>query len=375
MANKQLASLDLVRGIAIILVVLYHTYILLFPVPDASSVYNESGFLILDNIKTLFYYFNPLNMGWTGVELFLVLSGFLIQYNYAPRYPNISWKRFFAKRLFRIIPAYYAALLIFFTFYGIRTGSLDWNDFIIHSLFLHNLFDAYFFTVNASFWSIALEMQLYFLFPLVIYGFFQFSLFKSWVASLFLHISFSIVAFFYSIESESFLTNVFAYWFVWVSGAFLAQLYLKDKVKMKPRVSLLFSLLFVAVFYLVQAYEPASHFKIIPITICYMFLMVFFIGVKKWSHDINFSLPFKILAMTGTISYSLYLFHQPFLPYLLKFFNPGTSWIYINQVISAIISFTVIWAFSYLSYIGIEKKGVKWGNAFIYKKPKSILKG
>lgn len=100
MENQTAAKfygLDHLRALAIILVFLFHYYILSGGqpawLPDAAS------------------------FGWTGVDLFFVLSGFLISFQLfaqAKAGQSISFKQFFFKRFFRIIPAFLATLTLYF---------------------------------------------------------------------------------------------------------------------------------------------------------------------------------------------------------------------------------------------------------------------
>jgi peptidoglycan/LPS O-acetylase OafA/YrhL len=95
-ADKKLCGLDHLRALAIILVFLYH-YGRLFPHPEWTNA-----------ISTF---------GWAGVDLFFVLSGYLIAsqlFRTIARQQRISLKDFFIKRTFRILPAYFVVLAIYF---------------------------------------------------------------------------------------------------------------------------------------------------------------------------------------------------------------------------------------------------------------------
>src|SRR5438045_7533314 len=86
-------GLDLLRALAIVVVVIYHTGIFGFALP-----YDVNRF------------------GWVGVDLFFVLSGYLIGGQLlAPlaRGRPIDLRRFFARRAFRIIPAYFVILAVY----------------------------------------------------------------------------------------------------------------------------------------------------------------------------------------------------------------------------------------------------------------------
>lgn len=91
----RLPGLDHLRALAISLVLLFHYRI--FPHPEWLT---EVG-----------------RFGWTGVDLFFVLSGYLISaqlFREIAQRGGISLKTYFIKRTFRILPAYWAVLALYF---------------------------------------------------------------------------------------------------------------------------------------------------------------------------------------------------------------------------------------------------------------------
>jgi len=97
MEREKFHGLDHLRAVAILLVLLYHYR--MFEHPDW-----------IDTVGWI---------GWTGVDLFFVLSGFLISgqlFVEISRYGTIRLKIFFTKRFFRIIPPYAVTLLLYFCF-------------------------------------------------------------------------------------------------------------------------------------------------------------------------------------------------------------------------------------------------------------------
>lgn len=97
-ANFKLYGLDHLRALAILLVLIFH-YQLWFPHPTWTSWFMQ--------------------LGWTGVDLFFVLSGFLISsqlFSQIKKGNQISIKEFYVKRFFRIIPIYFFVVAIYFLF-------------------------------------------------------------------------------------------------------------------------------------------------------------------------------------------------------------------------------------------------------------------
>lgn len=117
-----------------------------------------------------------LSNGFVGVDLFFVLSGFLITWQLLDSgiaTKEERWQvigRYFKRRICRIVPAYYL-VLTFKTasamFYDpLPRGALQWAySYIPHLLFLQNFFYVDF---NPVFWSLALEFQFYLLAPFLI---------------------------------------------------------------------------------------------------------------------------------------------------------------------------------------------------------------
>lgn len=100
--------------------------------------------------------------GEVGVDVFLVLSGFTL----ARSSRDISWGQFLKRRLLRIFPAYWVALALFLFlsahFYGVyRTAP----NIVLHVLGLHGFASpAFFGDINDSFWFISLILLLYLVF-------------------------------------------------------------------------------------------------------------------------------------------------------------------------------------------------------------------
>lgn len=150
----HIAALDGIRGLGVILVLFYHY--------GASASVLGLDYVIL----------RLTGIGWSGVDLFFVLSGFLITgilYDSKTR-PNY-FKNFYARRTLRIFPLYYVAaitviLLAVITGYGLLGGS---NPLWI-LLYVGNFQMA----IEGGgstldhFWSLAIEEQFYLVWPFVV---------------------------------------------------------------------------------------------------------------------------------------------------------------------------------------------------------------
>jgi peptidoglycan/LPS O-acetylase OafA/YrhL len=166
LAQARVPELDGLRGLAILVVWLGHY----FYVPSVG----------------IFRFLNDswLGLGWSGVDLFFVLSGFLIGgILLGHRESNSYFKTFYARRFFRIIPVYYAWILAYVLLVTIggsflrahaHTGNIEGFDWPIafQFLFLQNFGD--FLTSPISYfwftatWSLAVEEQFYLVSPLLV---------------------------------------------------------------------------------------------------------------------------------------------------------------------------------------------------------------
>ncbi|HMI60390.1 MAG TPA: acyltransferase [Puia sp.] len=155
--NKTLPWMQVARGIAALIVVCHHV--------TAADVFyfrfnSFSGF------------FSP---GWSAVDFFFVLSGFIIYYIHARDLGHKDrWKRYITKRLVRIYPIYWVVALFFLVlvFAGNGNGQVARNDvsdvfhrpaYLLRSLFLIAQPSTPFYSVS---WSLCFEVFFYLVFGL-----------------------------------------------------------------------------------------------------------------------------------------------------------------------------------------------------------------
>jgi peptidoglycan/LPS O-acetylase OafA/YrhL len=159
------ARLDGLRGIAILIVMLYH----FCRYPLAQTPASQAFTTIVA-------------MGWTGVDLFFVLSGFLITSILLRHRESSSYFRsFYARRVLRIFPLYYAVLVLFLWLLPavIAQPELFWipgadRETIWYWVFLSNFHAAFTGNYQHHFlevtWSLAIEEQFYLLWPFLVFA-------------------------------------------------------------------------------------------------------------------------------------------------------------------------------------------------------------
>jgi len=152
-------ALDGLRGIAILMVLFRHG---IRPFYDPGSATLPIGGWDL---------MTPMTNGWMGVDLFFVLSGFLVTHHILRRWgQTFRWgdvSQYFTKRVLRIVPAYYAFLFLVVSgwvpFYTVPQDNLS-RQTLHHVLFLQDYIPG---NIVVAFWALGVEEKFYFLIPLL----------------------------------------------------------------------------------------------------------------------------------------------------------------------------------------------------------------
>ena len=155
MTRERLGVLDGLRGFAILLVIWYHLWLVSGYIPVSGPLQSvvENGFL--------------------GVDLFFFVSGFCICYPYArarhERAARPPLRQFIERRVWKIVPSYLLALLVFAIVYHARfAGFVDEAlQFAEHLAFVHVWFWPAFGSFSGPLWTLGVEVQFYVLFALL----------------------------------------------------------------------------------------------------------------------------------------------------------------------------------------------------------------
>jgi peptidoglycan/LPS O-acetylase OafA/YrhL len=310
----HMPALDGIRGIAVILVMVCHFSRILSP----------------DNLSRLIFS-NVTEAGWVGVDLFFVLSGFLITGILLDSKSSASYfSSFYMRRILRIFPLYYAACFVYLVVVpflqsharvmtGVHTVGSDqiwfwtyavnWGQAITHRPF----------NALVHFWSLAIEEQFYLLWPLAVRITSRRGLGRLCVGLVLISQLLRIVLLLQGFT----LFTIFQITVTRLDGlalGALAALAVRDEVWLKQAASLLKYLIPIPFVWLVVLGLVSGQFSQIngPLVIIFspLLLAVMFAGIllsailRPGSHFESF-LRAPWLRSCGKYSYAMYVFHVP----------------------------------------------------------------
>jgi len=154
---SNFAPIDGIRALSILLVLVYHTFL----VYDLSNPH-ETVASMLEKLGW------PWTWAWNGdkgVDVFFVMSGFLISGILLRQYSkegHLNLKNFYIRRYLRLTPAYYFMLTVYWLL-SATNSDMIWANY----LYVNN-FIPYEKQAAAWTWSLAVEEQFYFIYPLIL---------------------------------------------------------------------------------------------------------------------------------------------------------------------------------------------------------------
>ncbi|MDM1722465.1 acyltransferase family protein [Acinetobacter towneri] len=302
--------------------------------------YDINGLRAIAVLAVVFFHFNPqwLPGGFAGVDVFFVISGFLmtsIIFNGVEK-NNFNIFKFYNARANRIIPvlaAMSAVLLIFGWFYLIPSDYRDLGRQVEKSsLFISNLLFAkgggYFDTAEHTkwllhTWSLSIEWQFYIFFPILIIilkKFFSFKKLKLVVMSLFLaSLIYCVYATYKDSKTAYFLLTSRA-WEMLLGGlAFLYPWSLQSQIKKISVQSIGIVLIITAYFLMSKDTLWPGYMALIPVFGAYLII------VSNYQNNLIINNP--IFSHIGKWSYSIYVWHWPLVVFGF-YFTFENWWIY-----------------------------------------------
>lgn len=309
-------AIDGLRGFAVLLVIWFH-----------SSYFVTIGMEEQLGGITYGYYLLSI-LGETGVDLFFVLSGFLITgILIDTAHDKHVFKNFYIRRSLRIFPLYYMVTGLFLIYFFVMIGveNLDVTRALLHLFYLQNWTFEHnqdqFMLLDHT-WSLAVEEQFYLLWPLVFLSFYKGSV----KDVIFICLSAIAISWGLRIYLSNMEQYKWAYFFT-VSrmdglalGALLSVLCARHRgaieggMKFLPFVMLALAAGILCLLFSQEAKIDSQHIMIqyglILFSVLYVSLLAY-VFLSKDQNLIKRIFSMKWLREVGRVSYGMYLFHNP----------------------------------------------------------------
>lgn len=356
MGKFYIKPLDGLRGIAVLLVIIFH--------------FSKLPFISFD-----------FEIGWVGVQLFFVLSGYLITRILLNEKEELEFKpylkKFYWRRTLRIFPIYFL-YLFFVTFLYYLTGEPgDYNDAAPYLFtYTYNFFiltpEWQVTRVYGHLWSLSVEEQFYLCWPLIVFFLNRRNL-KYFAIALF----FFVPLFRYFLGTvlldqmnpnnvgPSIYLFTLSHFDAFAMGGLLTMFNSKQRdLILKYKWPVMALVILIGIVNLFSYAAPITSYEISSLGYVvgnlenyqhvwsYTLLNILF-GVAILSLVVEGSklMSNKVLVFMGRISYGMYLYHFMAIIMIEKVFGKPV----INELVTFIICLVSIIGISYLSYIVIEK--------------------
>ena len=317
--SGRILQLDGLRAVAILLVIVNHTF--------------------------------HLPLTWAGVDVFFVLSGFLITGILLQRkkHPKTYFAYFYRRRIFRILPSYYLTLLIFGLIFGWSTFHPLWT-LVFFGMNIQPLLTRH--SIPLPLWSLAVEEQFYLVFPFLVLlcseRTLKHLLAIAMIATLYLR--YIVNGYIHGEVFIYILTPLRAD--LLCAGAFLALVW-KDRTpaqetffREKSRYVLVVTLFLLGLsqhwwkFVLWSQSAKAYVWVFLATLICSVALVSWTLADRGWLHRV---LTWRPVRFVGEISYTMYLTHL-IVVLLLEGHGVHTKWVlFVATTVGSIAWASVSW--------------------------------
>lgn len=320
--GQHYKEIDALRALAVLLVIWFHA-------AGAAYSYISPPDGLMTNI-----YHNITVIGRTGVDLFFVISGFLITgilMDTAHKANNL--KNFYIRRTLRIFPLYYMSLIVIFALIYIFYGGVDVEGELLPHIFYFQNWRMDFrhgeYIFLNHYWSLAVEEQFYIVWPLLFLFCFKRSarMVGALCLSLFIIACFCRYYFLNEGELAVLFMNTFCRIDTLVLGSFAAFIlreYKPDMKLVKDISALSLGVLSFVIVMTLLVFAPKHGYDIaivyhayVPIALFHVFLVTYIFSLNKTGHSCRI-LNSKYILKIGQVSYGIYVFHWPITILLAK---------------------------------------------------------
>ena len=350
-SSFRFKNLDSIRTIAFLSTFMAHAFY-----SNDASILNSKAFGIASVFSEVFSF---------GVPIFFVLSGFLISYlmlNEQEVNNKFSLGKFYARRILRIWPVYYAVIIIGFVLFPLL------RQYILNDPYIESANIIYYLTFLSNFdqlnsgdlpfgvglgptWSVSVEEQFYLFWPLLLIIFKK----KMFVIPILMTLAISIIfTFSFDLMAKN---TIYCFTYLSIGGLFgYLAIYKKELVQKLVKIpSYLFFSLILMLFILmtIYVYWSSNFIFIILVSILIGYSIIFQCYSNK--NELR-KIPF--LEKIGKYTYGLYLYHVicNFIVHILidDIFKINDT-LFLTLIIKPVSSLILSLIISYLSYHYFEQ--------------------
>jgi peptidoglycan/LPS O-acetylase OafA/YrhL len=311
MSSGRSERINQLRGLAALAVVVCHVGVSAYrDVPNVGgSPWPRLGLL--------------LGFGYLGVPLFFVISGFCIHLPQARMLAAVSssasapsWRRFFVRRFWRLYPPYLGALAIALVLSVVAGGGppISAHAVVAQALLVHTFHPATFDGLNPPAWSLAVEAQLYVVYPIAFWLIVRRGALRALAVVLGVTLAYRVALNldplpppFGGVAWQFFLAR----WFEWVLGAVIAE-WAAGRVRLPRIVSQPWLAATVFGLGVLLEWHRWHHglYALLEPVYGVAFALLLCVVLRR-ERDVEASTVGRYLAGVGLCSYSLYLLHRP----------------------------------------------------------------
>ncbi|MEH1792139.1 acyltransferase family protein [Nostoc sp.] len=350
-------ALDGLRGIAALMVMFFHFN------------WQSFNFSLINKVAVF---------GQTGVDLFFVLSGFLITRILIftkENHSNNFFYNFYIRRSLRIFPLYYGFLIL--VYFVLPLFKIDntppLSNQLWYYLYLQNI-PATFTDLNLQssgpghFWSLAVEEHFYLFWPLLVYFLPSKRLLWASLGIILLALVIRIILLTHNIGVFYFTLCRFD---ALAMGSLLAYLEYKNDLSIYRKYFVnigIFSLVLLLITWRFTGGQGLDFIEMLKFTMIALFYLclVGYLSIEKHQNLIPKIVSNPLLVFTGKISYGLYVFH----PLIFGIIGNQNQNFYVCIVTSLFLTYLI----AYLSYELYEKNFIKMKRYFEDSKNLTIPK-